>query len=154
MFAPKDIVVPTDFSECSELAMQVAADMAEYYDARLHIIHVVVNDIEQMPFLLLGSEKTADLNIKIKDNAVKQMHCVVSKIIGNKHVNYETHLAAGVPSQEILALTDRLNADLIVISPRGKTVIEGFLFGSTTNRVVHKAKCNVLVTKTCRHDIA
>ena len=37
----KKILVPTDFSECAEHAVEVAASLAKKMDARLYIIHVM-----------------------------------------------------------------------------------------------------------------
>lgn len=147
MFAPKNILIPTDYSECSEKAMEAAIEIAECYNAKLHIIHVIINEIEQMPFLRLSSDRLTDLAQKIQDNATSEMHYFVNKYIGSRPVDYQTYIVNGVPYEEILKLTEDINADLIVISPKGKSAIEGFLFGSTTNRVVHKAPCDVLVTK-------
>lgn len=147
MFSPKHIVVPTDYSFCSEHALENAIDIAECYNAKLHLIHVIINEIEQMPYLLLSNDKIADLSMKIKDNATKEMNFLVSKYLKDRRVNYETYITEGTPYQEILKFSDEIKADLIVISPKGKSALEGFFFGSTTDKVVHKAQCSVLVSK-------
>ena len=41
MFAPKRILHPTDFSECSALAFQMAVDLALQNQASLIVLHAV-----------------------------------------------------------------------------------------------------------------
>jgi nucleotide-binding universal stress UspA family protein len=57
----------------------------------------------------------------------------------------ETVTARGKPYREILALADEREVDLIVIGVRGRNAIDLALFGSTTNQVVRRARCPVLV---------
>ncbi|MGC1403868.1 MAG: universal stress protein, partial [Thermodesulfobacteriota bacterium] len=41
MFAPKNILVPTDFSEYSDKALQEAIDIARQYQAKVTLLHVI-----------------------------------------------------------------------------------------------------------------
>lgn len=40
MFAPKNILVPTDFSKYSDVALDKAADIAIQYKAKIYLLHV------------------------------------------------------------------------------------------------------------------
>lgn len=147
MFVPKNILVPIDFSQCSEAALIAGREIAGCCDAMLHIVHVVDTDVNQMPFPIITQDKLAAVVSAAKETAVKEMHSITSKLIGRQQVSFETHIQEGIPYQQILSLAEKIKADLIVISPRGKSALEGFLFGSTTNKVVHDAKCDVMVVK-------
>jgi len=41
MFTPKKILVPTDFSPSSDMALDKALDMAEQYRSRVVVLHVI-----------------------------------------------------------------------------------------------------------------
>ena len=41
MFAPKKILVPTDFSEYSDAALKYAIDVAKQGSAKIYLLHVI-----------------------------------------------------------------------------------------------------------------
>jgi nucleotide-binding universal stress UspA family protein len=41
MFAPKNILVPTDFSKYSDAALKKAVDIAAQYDSKIYLLHVM-----------------------------------------------------------------------------------------------------------------
>src|SRR4051794_28332150 len=43
----KTILVPSDFSECSEAALRYGLELARRFDARLHVLHVVQDPLMQ-----------------------------------------------------------------------------------------------------------
>ena len=47
MFTPKTILVPTDFSESSDRALEKAVDMAEKYNAKVILLHVIDEKVQQ-----------------------------------------------------------------------------------------------------------
>ncbi len=46
MFAPKNILVPTDFSEHSDRALKQAIDLASRFNAKVYLLHVI-EDLQQ-----------------------------------------------------------------------------------------------------------
>jgi nucleotide-binding universal stress UspA family protein len=40
MFAPKNILVPTDFSEHSDRALKQAVDIASEHNSKIYLLHV------------------------------------------------------------------------------------------------------------------
>ena len=58
-----------------------------------------------------------------------------------------THVLAGAPADEVVRAANELEADLIVISGRGKGAVEAVLLGSVAYRVLHHAPCPVLITR-------
>ena len=47
MFAPKNILVPTDFSKYSDASLQKAVDIAIQYEAKIYLLHVITQHIQQ-----------------------------------------------------------------------------------------------------------
>lgn len=56
--------------------------------------------------------------------------------------NVEIRVEFGDPAKVILAVAERDKADLIVLGSRGLSNIEGLVYGSTSHKVSHLAKCS------------
>jgi len=151
MFQPKEILVPTDFSEHSERALQQAIELAKSFGSKIHLVHVDTHDADQMPMFFLDDEKLAEVKKHMSDHNDQQMNDKIEKYIKGANIKYEAHFSKGSPYDEILKLSEKLKVDLIVISSKGKNALEGFFFGSTTEKVVRKAKCSVFVVRNVLH---
>ena len=64
---------------------------------------------------------------------------------------WESLLGDGEPNEAILAAADRLEANLIVMTTNGRDTLDQALKGSTTERVLRKAKCPVLAVPDSRY---
>jgi nucleotide-binding universal stress UspA family protein len=62
-------------------------------------------------------------------------------------VTLKTHVVAGHAVRDIVTLAADLNADLLVIGGSGHSAFYERMLGTTAARVVHLAKCPVLVVK-------
>lgn len=147
MFKPKEILVPTDFSEHSERALQQAVELAASFGSKIHLVHVTTQDADHMPMFFLDDEKLGEVKKHLADYNSQQMQAKVDKFLKGKNIEYAIHERTGTPYDEILKLTEELKIDLIVISSKGKSSLEGFFFGSTTEKVVRKAGCSVFVVR-------
>ena len=58
----------------------------------------------------------------------------------------------GRPFMEIINYAGKHRADLIVIATHGRGGLTRALLGSTTDKVVHKAPCPVLVVRQKQHE--
>lgn len=137
------ILFPTDFSESSSVAAEYARDLARLYKARLYVLHVVDISYEAAGFYIphLSFEK---LNKELRESAKEMLQKFVSKHFkGFKKI--ETHVLVGEPYVEILKVIKGSKIDLAILGPYGKTGIDRVLFGSTTEKVMKKATCPVLV---------
>jgi nucleotide-binding universal stress UspA family protein len=63
------------------------------------------------------------------------------------HVNFEAHVMTGHPVPAICDLKCADRFDLLVIGDLGRSEFYKWLFGSTTDRLVSRAPCKVLVVK-------
>jgi len=53
----------------------------------------------------------------------------------------------GNPADVILEEARKVGADLVVVGTRGKNAVERFVLGSVSDRVAHRAPCDVLVVR-------
>ncbi len=137
----KTILHANDGSEYAFDALALALDIAKQNNSELHTISV--EEIDYMPeFIEEVREETG--------TAARRYHTVLQRaraMAEEKHVALKTHVVAGHAVRDILKLAADLNADLLVIGGTGHSAFYERMLGSTAARVVHLAKCPVLVVK-------
>ena len=173
----KTILVPTDGSGHANKAVTLAADIAEKYDARLVLLHVMprgpvpdaLRHMAEIEHVLGNSapgpvDATADIpaakfpaGIIRGDggNDREVLEFVGRKILGNAEdiakdkglTDYEIALEDGNPVKRILDYADKENANLIVMGSRGVTDFNGLLMGSVSHKISHLAKCTCITVK-------
>ena len=159
------ILVGVDGSKNSEKALDYALEVAEKFSASILILNVFqpppefgfgyqANMSSQFP--ASGSPQNTigdqpNLSAFIKD--LRKVHEAILSKAGERAIKLKpmlkitTELKEGnTPSQIIATATDG-GFDLIVVGHMGEGGIKEFLLGSTSERVVHQARCPVLVVK-------
>lgn len=137
------ILVPTDFSETSANAAEYALRLARQNRARIYVIHSIDTSDETSGFYLphLSYEK---LNREMKEAASVMLADFCEKHFkGFK--NLEARVLIGEPYKEILKAIKGFRIDLTVMGTMGRSGIDRLFFGSTTERVMKKAVCPLLV---------
>ena len=147
MFSPKSILVPTDFSEYSDLSLQNAIDIAKPFKSKLHVLHVVGTVIQCMPYFHLDPKKIADLEKESIAAAQKMLANQLAKFPDSKSVEIECYTHSGNPYLEILRDQEEKKIDLIVIASHGRTGLVTHLLGSVAEKVVRRAKCPVFLVR-------
>jgi nucleotide-binding universal stress UspA family protein len=152
MLKPTKILVPTDFSRYSNIALKQAVDIAEEYGAELHILHVVEMRIHTMyEYEFAGKEASPE---GIKDLEGKRVRIAEGKMIeftgqigSGKQLKVFPRVMKGEPITEILRYQKERGIDLIVISSLGHTGLAEYFTGSVARNVLKGATCPVLLTK-------
>ncbi len=141
----KTILFATDFSEHSKHAWQYALHEAQLHNARLVVAHVIQRMVREDP-LLLDAIAHARLYETLKKLAEEQFQSVHEEatLAG---VECKTLIREGTPFIEIIGCARETEADVIVLGSHGTTGLASVLLGSTTERVVRKAPCSVVVVK-------
>ena len=136
-FKLKRILVPLDFSACSQKALQYAVPLARQFDAELELLHVV----EPYPPIA----ELTPVTLETTEDGRQDLERVRKSIPGE--VSTRTSVRSGAPAGEIVDAANDLAVDLIVISTHGRTGLAHALMGSTTEKVVRHARCPVLVVR-------
>ena len=138
-----NILVPTDFSPGSRLALEYALALARKLDARIHLLHVVEDPAvtgmwteAYLDIAALREERQAD--------AERQMRAL-QKTAGAEDASYE--IAAGPVPETIAAAASDNAADFIVMGTHGRTGLAHVLVGSVAERVIRTAACPVLTVR-------
>ena len=141
------ILVPVDFSACSEEAFRVALSLARLFQSEVSLLHVI--DTKSLGMLnLLGlalpSEErgqTKRLRHQARLNARRLL-----QLDEAKGVTIRRFLAEGAPWVEIARMARTEKADLVVMGSYGGSAsnVDKIFFGSTAEKVVRTAGCPVL----------
>ena len=139
----KHILLAADFSEHGDAVADRAKDLAEKYQAKLSIVHVMDNLLitdaaygSTIPFDL-------DLTAELMQAAKKRLANLADKLGIVEDCRW---METGSPKLEIIRVAEENNVDLIVVGSHGR---HGFalLLGSTANGVLHHAQCDVLAVR-------
>jgi len=135
------ILCPIDFSDCSRHALDHAAALAEWYDARLTLLHVLE------PFIVPdGPAPYVHPVAPLVDRAALETD--IASFAGHlrdRNVPFDTVIADGPAAAAIAETAAALASDLIVIGTHGRGGFEHLLLGSVTERVLRTASCPVLI---------
>src|ERR1041385_3362314 len=134
------ILLATNFRPSSNVATNVARQMADSSGAELHAIYVIGDYFEQISVMFPegGTSALRRMREEVKDR--------MEAFALERARKIRAHVAEGRPYAEILELAAENDADLIVIG----TTVHGSLFGgapalgSEIERVVRNAPCPVL----------
>ncbi len=148
MFAPKNILVPTDFSKYSDKALKEAVDIANQYGSKIYLLHVVDQQIQQCAVdYCLNYEVVQGLKKESLKTSKENLKKEAAKIAKDKNIKIAFDVKAGIPAETILNEQKAKKIDLIVISSHGKTGLIKQFMGSVADKVVKGAKCPVVVVK-------
>lgn len=147
MFAPKQILVPTDFSTYSDKALKEAIDIAKQYGSKIHLLHVI-NIVQQCSVdYCMDNAIVEELGKQSFDRAQKMVGEEINKFPESKAVTIIPEVKKGTPYDEILKDQKEKNIDLIVIASHGSTGLIHYFIGSVAERVTKGAKCPVLLLR-------
>lgn len=144
----KAILVPVDFSPCSDEAFRVACHMARLCGGKLFVLHVIdtgaLAAFHRLGLLAVPSD-AAPQRRRLRHHArLKVRQLLESKVAGE--VNTTRLIVEGTPFVEIAKVARTGNIDLVVMGSYGgrSGSVDKIFFGSTAEKVVRTAGCPVL----------
>lgn len=138
---PKTILVPIDFSEPSNAALDYAVSLARKLGSKIVVLTAYQLPIVGFPDGVYVA--TPDIADKLSSAAQSALDAAVAKR-KSSGVDIVGRLVQGDPREAIVRLTEDLHADLVVMATHGRKGIARALIGSTTESVVRTSKVPVL----------
>jgi universal stress protein A len=143
MIALKRILVATDFTECSQAAVEQGRALAAAFDASLHLLHIVTAPLQEVwacyapgvEFLTVVRDLEAEARRRLEGVAAAGTPCRDRVIVATTW---------GDPSDEILKYAREHQIDLIVCGTHGRRGWDHMVMGSVAERLVRLAPCPVL----------
>lgn len=146
MAAIQRILVPTDFSPASDIALQYAIDLAQRLGSKIDLLHVV-DDASFAPaspdgllFEIPGLRERVfqDAGIKLKDSVDR---CDAAGLVTTDEI------VVGKPAHVIAQAAASRETDLIVMGTHGQGALAHLVLGSVAERVIRAAPCAVLTVR-------
>jgi len=145
----KKILVPTDFSDQSKIALDFAAELAKKAKAVIKLIHVfeypVATTYAAMDVGGVDILQGEDLREKMAENKAR-LDSLVEEV-GAPGILIEKDIKVGNPFVNISSELKQEDVDMVVMGTRGTSGIEEVFIGSNTEKVVRHAKCPVISLK-------
>lgn len=144
------ILVGTDYSEASDLALEEALDLAARKpDAELHVVNVWLPDIDAI------RSTTITASLPSLQRAAADLSSYVSKHVAAFEARHGaaltsqvfSHVRVAEPGREIAQMAADLQADLVVVGTHDRHGIERLLLSSVAHVVSRLAPCPVLIMR-------
>lgn len=141
----RGILAPTDFSDFSKQVLKNALDLAQTFDAKLLLLHVI--ELPSYPIEgLVPSSLGANLLDDLERQARDELAGVLPEAQSTK-VDVARRVVVGTPYRKILEIAEEAKTDLIIMATHGRTGLSHLVMGSVAERVVRTAPCPVLTIR-------
>ncbi|MGE0867099.1 MAG: universal stress protein [Kofleriaceae bacterium] len=135
-------MVPTDFSDSAEYAMEVATELVQP-QGTISLVHVI-----EVPVAYSGEVMIADLASALARRATSALERSATKLRANSSQQVATGSRSGSPGAQTLAAIDEdPTIDLVVMGTHGRTGLRRVVMGSVAEKVARNARCPVLVAR-------
>jgi nucleotide-binding universal stress UspA family protein len=131
------ILVPLDCTPVGEAALPYVESIAGKVESSVILLHVNAPPLRGVPVMhreVLEISKNAGLNYLKK----------VNKNVREQGIKSDYEVIEGTPAKTILKYASLHKIDLIAMGTRGASGMQGWIFGSTTNKVSEKTAIPVL----------
>ena len=129
----------TDLSPRSDRAIERAINIAHEKDATLTILHVIDGDL---PKGVVEAQKRI---------AAETINEQVETLTKGERTHISVQVVLGRPYMEILEMSDRMDAEMVILGTHHKDVLRDMFQGTTVERVVRVCHAPVLVVKDLVH---
>lgn len=146
----KRILVATDFSPHSQVALHYAAAFSKAFSAEVTLCHVLENLdlISQLPPVSEGYFPPDLPEIREKHARVQCEQVLAAEGLSAARVL----LVHGRPAAAIIQAAKDENADLILVGTHGRGAVAHLLLGSVAERIVRMSPCPVLTVRSGEHE--
>ena len=143
------VLVPTDFSECSDQALNHAKAICEKFDSELHLHHVRESFVSGTPQFAMGLALP-----QLAEEPAEQVIEHLNKLVDSADLNADrviVNTSSGSPFVEIIKYAKDQDVDLIILGTHGRTGLSHVFLGSVAENVVRHSPCPVLTVRSDDH---
>jgi universal stress protein A len=146
MLPIRRMLVPTDFSTESNIAVDYAIDVASRYGGAIHVLHV----LDDMSFASAYPDgfyvELPGVRERLIEEAERRLAEVTAKC-ATARVATTSQVRVGRPAAAIVEQATNRGTDLIVMGTHGRSGFAHLVLGSVAERVLRTAPCPVLVVR-------
>ena len=139
-----NILIPTDFSDCADHALTRAIDLAERFDATLHILHVV-NELDPDWYGVSDAqERATKLRKEIQHEARRRLDEIAPD---EPHIDFATEVSLQLSFDVAATINEYVSErdiDLVVMGTHGRRGLERLMLGNVADKLIRHAPCPVI----------
>lgn len=142
------ILVPTDFSACSEAAARVAAQMAGALGGTIDLLHV--RALPLVPPFAPAAASLIEMELRdevAREQADARLQAQLDSLEAEGHPHSRSLQSVGDAADEIVAFAIAGNYDFIVMGTHGRGAVGRFFIGSVAIKVMREAPCPVITVR-------
>jgi nucleotide-binding universal stress UspA family protein len=138
------ILLPTDFSACADHALTHAVEVADRFDARLHILHVV-NELDPDWYGITDAqERAVKLREQIREEAQERLHDLAPDARVDTTVSLQLSFDVADSIHEYVG---ERAIDLVVMGTHGRKGLDRLMLGNVADKIVRHAPCPVMTVR-------
>ncbi|MCC5913805.1 MAG: universal stress protein [Balneolaceae bacterium] len=140
-----NILVPIDFSDLSEKALEVADSFATLFNGTVTPFHshVPISEMDEPYALGMGSQTYQDFE-KVEKELFERVNAIAAEKVDQNRLKPAV-ISMGNPAQSIIDASE--DYDYLVMSTHGRTGFTRFLLGSVSEKVLRLAHTPVIVVE-------
>jgi len=138
----KKIIITTDFSETSLLAIKHGAFLAKYTKGEVYLLHIINKHWES--FNVFTPTVTIDNIEKGSVEVQQKLEELAQNVRSEYGINVTTVVNTGNATSEIVKFAKEINAGFIVMGTHGYSAWEDLTIGSNALKVITKSPCPVM----------
>ena len=146
----KLILCPVDFSEFSVSAYQHALSVAEHYQAKLVVQHIVELWRHPAADFAASAGLYEEYSQALRESGKKQLQEFVDNHTDDQ-IPPELVVHVGVAADSIVSFAQLQKAEVIIMGTHGRRGFDRLMLGSVTDRVMRTAPCPVLAASKPPH---
>ena len=143
-FHIKKVLIPFDFSETADLALEHAVFMAKLHKAEIILVHVIESYSFTSAISSAFGKSQSEFEEKIESTAKDKLVKLTEKLHHDSGMKVIFRIENGKIYKKIINVAEELEVDIILMGTHGVSGFQDFLVGSNTYRVVMGAPCPVI----------
>ena len=146
---PTKILLPIDFSPSSQAALEMAADLAQHFQAELYLVNVIpMFPTTSLPDLVPEAEFIQEARTFAELHLAKCHAALAARgVKSTSSVEVGNDIAGN-----IMDVVEREHIDMVVISTHGISGWHPLVFGSIAEKVVKLVQCPLLLLRSAKPD--
>jgi nucleotide-binding universal stress UspA family protein len=154
MIAIRNILVGTDFSECSNKALMYGRQLARQFGAKLFVLHTTESLTGDLAGLDAFTAAVPYVQLDIEAAERRQLDALVTADDRRDLKAEPVFRTNGLPARAITDFARDAPIDLIVVGTHGRRGFAHAIMGSVAERIVRTAPCPVLTVREHEHEFA
>ena len=147
-FEIRKILIPYDFSETADLALEHAKFMAKLHKADIHLLHVIESYSFTSAISHAFGKSQSEFEEKIESSANERLQVLADALHHDSGMRVTFRTEVGKIYKKIVTIAEDMSIDVIIMGTHGVSGFQEFLVGSNTYKVVMAAPCPVISVQT------